>query len=308
MKNRYTRSERRAILSLSVIAIVISVVLLLFQRKETGIAGSAAADSTGTSRSYHANGDRQPGGQSPIPADGRRLFSFDPNTADSSVLLSLGLSRSIVSNVIKYRNHGGVFRRREDFARIYGLMASDYKRLSPFIRISPDYSTPASTLLGSAPTSSSSKSRSDSAVSHHVVSKSSNSHKIQPGEFIDLNVADTSQLKRVPGIGSYYARQIIRYGERLGGYVSTDQLDEIEDFPMESKVFFKIVKTAPSKLNVNKLSLSQLRRHPYINYYQARDIIDYRRTNGPLKSINDLSLSPNFTPSDLRRLSPYLDY
>lgn len=307
MKNRYTRGERRAILTLSVIAIVISVVLLLFQKKETGVAGNVAADSTGTSLPYYTKSNRHFGGRTPIPEDGRRQFPFDPNTADSSTLLSLGLSRGIVGNIIKYRNHGGVFRRREDFARIYGLMANDYKRLSPFIRISPDYTTPASALVGTAPKESSSKSCSDSTGSHEVA-RSYNMHKIKPGELMDLNVNDTSQLKRVPGIGSYYARQIIRYGERLGGYVSTDQLDEIADFPMESKVFFKIVKAAPAKLNVNKLSLSQLRRHPYINYYQARDIIDYRRTNGPLKSIYDLSLSPNFTPSDLHRLSPYLEY
>lgn len=54
--------------------------------------------------------------------------------------------------------------------------------------------------------------------------------KIKAGEHIVLNTADTTALKTVPGIGSYYARKIIAYGQRLGGYVSVDQLDEIEGF------------------------------------------------------------------------------
>ena len=61
----------------------------------------------------------------------------------------------------------------------------------------------------------------------------SNPHKIREGEHVVLNTADTTALKTIPGIGPYFARKIVQYGERLGGYVNIDQLDEIEDFPLE---------------------------------------------------------------------------
>ena len=85
--------------------------------------------------------------------------------------------------------------------------------------------------------------------------------KIKEGEHIVLNHADTAQLKKVPGIGSYYAREILRYGKWLGGYVHIDQLDEIKGFPQEAKKYFVIQSASPKKLNVNRLSLAELRRH-----------------------------------------------
>jgi DNA uptake protein ComE-like DNA-binding protein len=115
-------------------------------------------------------------------------------------------------------------------------------------------------------------------------------------------------LRRVPGIGIYFAKEIARYGRRLGGYVNVDQLDEIDQFPQSAKKYFVIAQAAPRKLNVNKLTLEQLRRHPYINYYQAKAITDYRRLYGPIKSLKDLRLSTDFTDADIRRLEPYVEY
>ena len=136
----------------------------------------------------------------------------------------------------------------------------------------------------------------------------SNPHKIREGEHVVLNTADTTALKTIPGIGPYFARKIVQYGVRLGGYVNIDQLDEIEDFPLESKQYLVIQDAQPKKLNINQLSLNELKRHPYINYYQARAIEDYRRLHGPLKSLNDLRLSKDFPPEAIERLMPYVAY
>jgi len=132
--------------------------------------------------------------------------------------------------------------------------------------------------------------------------------KIREGEHVVLNTADTTALKTVPGIGPYFARKIVQYGQRLGGYVSVDQLDEIEDFPLDAKNYLVIGDAHPRKLNLNQLSLSELKRHPYINYYRARAITDYRRLHGPIHSLNDLSLSKDFPPEVIRRLEPYVEF
>ena len=141
----------------------------------------------------------------------------------------------------------------------------------------------------------------DSVVAHYQV-------KIKPGEHIVLNTADTTQLKMVPGIGPYYARKVVQYGERLGGYVSVDQLDEIEGFPLDAKDYLVVEDAHPRQLNVNRLSLNELRKHPYINFYQARAITDYRRLHGPLKNLQDLRLSKDFPPEVIERLTPYVAY
>lgn len=132
--------------------------------------------------------------------------------------------------------------------------------------------------------------------------------KIRQGEHVVLNTADTVQLKMVPGIGPYFARKIVEYGQRLGGFVSVDQLDEIEDFPLDAKEYLTIEIPSPVKLDINHLSLNELKRHPYINFYQARAITDYRRLHGPIRSLEELRLSKDFPPEAIERLLPYVAY
>ncbi|MBR5748163.1 MAG: helix-hairpin-helix domain-containing protein [Prevotella sp.] len=141
----------------------------------------------------------------------------------------------------------------------------------------------------------------DSIKAHYPV-------KLKPGEYVVLNTADTTTLKTVPGIGPYFARKVVEYGQRLGGYVSVDQLDEIEDFPLDAKDYLTIEGASPRKLNVNTLSLNELRRHPYINFHQAKAITDYRRLHGPLHALGDLRLSKDFTPEAIKRLEPYVEF
>lgn len=219
------------------------------------------------------------------------LFPFDPNTADTTQLLRLGLKPWMVRNVLKYRSSGGIFRRKEDFARLYGLTVKQYKQLEPYIRISDDYK-PAASLYAPETTKD-------------TVART---RKLTPGQHVVLNTADTTQLKTIPGIGSYRARTIYGYGQRLGGYVNVDQVMEIEDMPAEVLDFLTVENPKVKTLNLNKLSLAELRRHPYIRQLRARAIVDYRRLHGPLKSLNDLRLLDVFTPDDIERLRPYVEF
>lgn len=56
------------------------------------------------------------------------------------------------------------------------------------------------------------------------------------------------------------------------------------------------------------MTLSELKRHPYINFYQAKAITDYRRINGQIHSLKQLSTSPDFTEETIKRLLPYVTY
>ena len=86
-------------------------------------------------------------------------------------------------------------------------------------------------------------------------------------------------------------KTIVSYGERLGGYVAVGQLKEIEGFPVESLPFFEVRNAQTKRLNLNTLSLSQLRRHPYITFYMARQIVEYRRLKGRLSSLFATSIA-----------------
>ena len=248
--------------------------------------------------------DQKPYYQTPQKVPER--FAFDPNTADSTTLLRLGLRPWQVRNIYKYRAAGGIYRNKEDFAQLYGLTVKEYHELEPYIRISPDY-LPASTLFEKRKGG-----HGDDRMEGDSLSSSTERRnypvKIKEGETIDLNIADTSDMKTVPGIGSYYARRIADYGRRLGGYVSVSQLDEIDDLPNNVKQFFVVSQPHPRQLSINRLTLNELKRHPYINYYQARAITEYRRLHGPISHLSDLRLLPEFPPEVIDRLEPYVSY
>ena len=133
--------------------------------------------------------------------------------------------------------------------------------------------------------------------------------KSRPLEPLDLNMADSIELVRLPGIGAATAMKIIRYRERLGGYTEITQLAEIDGLPDSLMKWFIITDTIPvSRIAVNKATLAELRRHPYIDFYQARAIVEFRNERGIIKSPEQLSFLEEFTAQDLIRLKPYLDF
>ena len=241
------------------------------------------------------------------------VFAFDPNTASAEDFERLGLSSWQIRGILKYRSKGGAYRTPNDFARVYGMTKRQFEALLPFIRIGEDYQ-PASKFYGAESDYRSRRGSGYSSVSSSRTEKAGESpvysypHKIKAGEHVAVNDADTAELMKIPGIGIYYAKGIIRYRERLGGFVSARQVLEVEGVPETIVGYLSVDASRVRKLNINKLSISQLRRHPYLNFYQAEAIYDYRRKNGPIKDISELRLLKDFPPAEIERIRPYLAY
>lgn len=96
------------------------------------------------------------------------------------------------------------------------------------------------------------------------------------GTVVELNSADTTALKMVPGIGSVFAKRIIKYRDLLGGFYSVEQLGEVYGIDEERyeamKSWFSVDPSVISHLFVNQLSAKELASHPYVSYKQARII------------------------------------
>ena len=284
------KSDRRIlIVLLCIIAAALGVIFLTEGRQEAP--ALVQADSLRQQQGKHRHRYYYQG--EPQPAE---LFAFDPNTADSTELLRLGLRPWQVRNIYKYRAAGGVYRRPQDFARLYGLTLKQYRRLEPYIRIKEEEMPAERYFYAYEPIEN------RDTVRYPI--------KLQPEERIVLNRADTTVLRKVPGIGSHFARKIVDYRRRLGGYYRVQQLLEIEDFPETAMAFFIIPdSTQPRRhLNINRLSLNELKRHPYINFFQARAITDYRRLHGRIDSLQQLRLDRDFPPEVIERLEPYVAY
>lgn len=240
--------------------------------------------------------------------DNYELFAFDPNTADSTQLLRLGLRTWQVRNIYKYRAAGGRYRKPSDFARLYGLTAEHYRRLLPYIKIQEE-------LMAADVYAENSK---QSAENSQPIKRDTTLfiQKIKPGTSININTADTTQLKSIPGIGSYYASRIVKLRQRLGGFYSPNQLKEIENFPDGSLQYMNTGKSHNSNglpadvspIRINRQTVKELASHHYISYLQAKQIDLYRRQQGQITSAKQLHLIPSFTSEDIERIAPYLSF
>ena len=117
---------------------------------------------------------------------------------------------------------------------------------------------------------------------------------------------------KIPGIGSAFAKRITSYRNLLGGFYRLEQLQEV--YGMYEELYEKIIpymQTSTDEITqipVNTASLDKLRAHPYINFYQAKAIIEIRKKKGKLENINELYLLEEFTEEDLERIKPYLAF
>lgn len=132
------------------------------------------------------------------------------------------------------------------------------------------------------------------------------------GTVVELNSADTTALKKVPGIGSVFAKRIIKYRDLLGGFYSVEQLGEVYGIDEERyeamKSWFSVDLSVISQLPVNQLSAKELACHPYVSYKQARIIEKMIRKKGKIQGWEDLSLLEEFPEYERIRLRYYLSF
>ena len=174
-----------------------------------------------------------------------RPAAFDPNTADSATFLSLGLPTWMAGNILRYRRKQGRFRRPEDFRKIYGLTEEQYRTLQPYIRIAetPVLQDTSRILVVQA------------TAPYDTLMK------YPPGTIIDLNQADTTELKKIPGIGSRIARSIVNRRRLLGGFYQIEQLGEIRLKAEKLRSWFSVDAGKIHRININKASVDLIIQH-----------------------------------------------
>lgn len=268
-------------------------------------------------------------------ADRLSPFPFDPNQIDSVKIVALGLPDWMAHNILRYRQAGKLFKETEEFRKIYGLTSQQYKKLLPYIQIDSQwldkqlaqrkrmfqkqrkaYSTKSNqikvsiTKLDKATQNQTENEQFQDTTSlyHPYIKIYNKTPKYELGHIIELNTADTIELKHIPKVGSGISKMIYYYGLKLGGYASVSQLQEIHLDTTYLKQWVHVDTAYIKKLNVNKASLSKLYYHPYCSFRQARYIIDYRKKHGKIDCIKQLMQSSLFTKNDMTCLKPYLSF
>lgn len=297
----YSRSERRAVYFLLTLIVLLLVAIIFYSKRDNVsfelVENTAEVDSFWMDLSKvkkHPVKEVQNNHFS--TSEIKDLFEFDPNSADSIELSRLGLSSFAIKNVLKYRAKGGQFKTPASFSKVYGLSPDLFAELEAYIRI------PEQTPMGK---NGLSVKKTDSIRTEN---RRFFSEKYSEGTMVDVSVADTVELKKIPGIGSVIARNIVIFRQRLGGFYDLEQLLEVRFFTPDLLKWFVLGEAPIKKMRVNHDSLDKLRAHPYMNFYQAKVIVEHRQKRGEIKSLSQLSLYEEFTEKDLKRLSAYFSF
>ncbi|HZK09368.1 MAG TPA: helix-hairpin-helix domain-containing protein [Bacteroidales bacterium] len=209
------------------------------------------------------------------------LFGFDPNSADSTQLMALGLSTYQTANILKYRKAGGTFTSKKDFNKIYGIDADTYQNMEKYILLPSEINTPPAT----------------TEAAGHL-------------ELIEINTANTLELCKLKGIGEVYANRITAYRDKLGGFFDKSQLLEIYGIDTSRYAMFApqvvIDKSVIRRININDATFDILLKHPYLEYYIVKEIFSYRETIGVFDSIAQLKNISLIYDQLYFKIAPYL--
>jgi competence ComEA-like helix-hairpin-helix protein len=237
------------------------------------------------------------------------LFYFDPNTAKISELEKLGIKGDALINLLKLRESGLKFIQPEDILKVHSLDTVLAKTLMGYIKT--DNSLPRKS-YGKKSVPADFRPGGQASKPPTTVQKDTTKHikNKRPPLAIEINSADSAEFSLLKGIGPVLSARIVAYRKALGGFFSAAQLKEVYGMPEETVnenlPRLTVDTTKVRTININKASLRQLKAHPYISFYAAKAIVEYRKNNYPVKNINEILSLKEIKNKHRKYLKKYL--
>jgi len=221
------------------------------------------------------------------------LFKFDPNTIEYKGLISLGFTSRQANTLIKFRESGFEFRKPNDLIKVHGLDSTLLARIESYIELPKQKAKPR--ILE--------KIKKDTLASFP--------QKIEtPFQKIEINNATSEDLIAIKGIGKVYASIVLKYRDRLGGYIDLNQIGEAYEFQDTTlrllEKFLTIDSASLNKININQVTFKELLSHPYITFEQNQIIFPYITTRRPIDDLDILNNILLIDKNTINRLKPYL--
>ena len=232
--------------------------------------------------------------------------SFDPNQYSLEEWKAVGLSQKQAQSILNYLNTGAQFRIKTDLKKLYVIDSNLYELLKPKMNL------PDSFTSNDVPKDENDKfiSNERNTLYQKNQSRFLEQSKNEKREPIMINLASKKELENVPGIGPFFADEIIKMRNDFGGIINADELLEIYNMDKEKLdnilPFLIIDKEHVNRMNINLATEQELAKHPFISSEMAHSIVYFRKKYKKYESLDELLLSPYIDSKILKKLKPYL--
>jgi len=284
----YSKQERSGIFFLLLIIVALQVVFFVLKYTTGNIEGNLSIDKETQDKIDALKQNSQ-------QKDSIRIYPFNPNFISDYKGYSLGMSVEEIDRLHAYRAQNKFVNNSVEFQNITKVSDSLLKVISPYFKFS------------------------DWANTESVSQKKIPSATIQSGLDIqkdnfqtkDLNSATAEDLRSISGIGQILALRIIKFRNRLGGFIVDDQLYDVYGLEPEvvKRTFerFKVLSQPEiEKINVNNATAEEISKLIYIRYNVATRIVEYREVKGTISSFDELTKIEDFPIDKIHRIKLYL--
>ncbi len=320
----FTRKERFGVLGMIIGIFVLLIVPNFFKRRQGSPDPDAFKKYQPAAQAFAAGGSNRPDTAAAFaagPKPALAAFFFDPNQLPAEGWARLGIRDRTIQTIQHFLARGGLFRQAEDLQKIYGLSAPDYHRLLPLVRLKkmpePVLSYPQAkwTKFGSKENGSAQRTFSKTwqpsgrpVEGPETAYKPAYRHKTASD--ININQADSGQLTGFPGIGPALASRILRFRDKLGGFVDVAQVGETFGLPdsvfQSIRPYLHVGDDSIHRIDLNEAAESQLQQHPYIRWALAKAILRYREQHGRFHSVEELQQLVQIDAQKFKQLAPYV--
>jgi DNA uptake protein ComE-like DNA-binding protein len=237
----FSKKEQRGIMVLGIILLSTMLMGILFPRKEIAI--NITTQQIGP------------------------LFYFDPNTIDSMTAIRLGIPSRQVMTLMRYRNKGGRFYRKEDLAKLYGLKKELVEKLIPYVTIKN-----INTTYRKMPNYDYQK------LGNRKGPTKEGGNKNIDEWTIDINLADEKQWAAKTKLSPAIIQNIFRYKNYIGGFTNLNQMKKVYGLP-EADYYLLKPHLQLGKMNKHKPNASTMSYENWkaLGLFQDREIVQILR-------------------------------
>ncbi len=214
----------------------------------------------------------------------KNLFEFNPNNLPLEDWIKLGLTEKQAAIIKKYEAKGGKFYKKEDLKKIYSISSKQYESLEPYINI----------------------------PQHNTYQKKTYEKAKVEFTLVDINSVDSFSIQLIKGVGPAFASRIIKYRDRLGGFVSKEQLKEV--FGIDSIKFREIVpqivvdSSKISFIYINSVTADEFKKFPYLSSRQKNVLLAYRKHHGSYDNLSQLQKAALLSSETIEKIASYIKF